>query len=117
MEERETTNLTLEETLNRLKWRRSQNWRYVHWYIIKGQGSATIELFEALSKAIADSPFFDSWKGERYANLYYQGYKYWQMAGSNGAQIINRKPAEPPTDGLDGGEANHKLRMAQGASK
>ncbi len=103
MEER--TEILL-EIVNRLRWRQAQNPLYPHAYVIKGKISETD--WNLLAQAIADSPFYDFWKGTGYGNLYLGGYKYWRMG-----DILNRKPAMPPENGFNAGEANKKLREAQ----
>lgn len=104
MAERETNNQTLNEILSSLKWRTAMNKWYPHQYIVRTQGTATAERFDQLASEIQASPYYDFWKGERMANLFVDGYKFWQIQ-----DVINRKPAKPPTDGYDGGETCLKV--------
>lgn len=105
MEEREANNLTLEEAINSLKWRRALNRWYPHQYIVRSQGTATPERFDKLAAEIQASPYFDCWKGQQTSNLYLGGWKLWRIC-----DVINRRRGEPPKDGLDDGEQSFVWR-------
>lgn len=78
----------LRKAITKGKWRKT-NYVCYHEYIVQEKQP---EIFRLIAEAIENAEFFDVWKEVRYNNLYVDGWKYWRMGN-----IINRKPAEPPS--------------------
>jgi hypothetical protein len=84
----------LQSIIDSVQWRES-SWVCKHAYIIRHEKptkpwEAPPEVFNAIAKAIAASPYFDVYKGRKYKNLHLNGKKYWHMG-----VVINRKDELP----------------------
>jgi len=78
----------IRKAITKGKWRKT-NYVCYHEYVVQEKQP---EIFRLIAEAIENAEFSDVWKEVRYNNLYVNGWKYWRMGN-----IINRKPAEPPS--------------------